>query len=274
LYDFNVTVGIGYFQNTLLERKTMTTSVKLTKKSYRWATLPTLLIAVLLIAAGSALAGKSKILTIVPPDATFHGKTYGELNAQWFEWYMELPVQDKHGNPLPHPGIDDPNFDVRDGQTGDVWFLAAPFGTVERTATIPQGKALFIALLNAEASSLEEFPFYGANETDQRYWANWNADHIVEGSLFFEIDGVPIPDITSYRAESPQFKFKAPTPWIFGATGGKGTSVGDGYYVLLEPLPKGEYTIHYGGALHYSVADGDGFDYDASLDMTYHLTVK
>jgi hypothetical protein len=237
-------------------------------------TTPTLLLAVFLIAAGSALAGKSETPTVVPPDATFHGKTYGELNAQWFQWFMKLPVQDRKGNPLPHPGFNDPNFDVRDGQTGDVWFLAAPFGTGVRTATIPQGKALFITVLNAEASTLEEFPFYGANETDQRYWANWNADHVVKASLFFEIDGVPIPDIESYRAVSPQFQFTAPTPWIFGATGGNGASVGDGYYVLLQQLPKGEYTIHYGGALHYSQAGGDGFDYDASIDMTYQLTVK
>jgi hypothetical protein len=235
---------------------------------------PTLLIAVLLIAAGPALANKPKTPTIVPPDAQFECKTYGEWSAEWWKWVLEFPVQDKQGNQLPHPNFDDPNFDVRNRQSGDVWFLAAPVDTVERSATIPHDKALFIGLLNAEASSLEEFPFYGANENEQRHWAKWNADHIVKQSLFFEIDGASLPHITSYRAVSPQFKFKAPTPWIFGATGGKGTSVGAGYYVLLEPLPKGEYTIHYGGQLHYSVAEGDPFDYDATLDMTYHLTVK
>ena len=95
-------------------KKTMTT--KLTQKPYRWAALRTLLIAVLLIVAGAATAGEPKTTAVVPPETKFHGKTYGEWSAQWREWFMEFPVQDKHGNPLPHPSLDDPNFDVRDHQ--------------------------------------------------------------------------------------------------------------------------------------------------------------
>ena len=42
--------------------------------------------------------------------------------------------------------------DVTAGQSGKVWFLASPFGTVERTYSIPAGTSLFVSLLNAEAS--------------------------------------------------------------------------------------------------------------------------
>jgi len=56
---------------------------------------------------------------------------------------MEFPVQDKQGNPLPHPSFDDPNFDVRDRQQGDVWFLAETSPVTVRTCDIPLEKSLF-----------------------------------------------------------------------------------------------------------------------------------
>jgi len=77
----------------------------------------------------------------------------------------------------------------------------------------------------------------------------------------------------SYRVTSPQFTFTAPTPWIFGETGGPGTSVGDGYYILLAPLSPGDHTLRFGGAFHFTLAE-DGFDGDFPIDMTYHLTVN
>jgi hypothetical protein len=140
---------------------------------------------------------------------------------------------------------------------------------------MPHNKALFIALLNAECSSVEppESGFHGDTEAEQRDCAKYWADHIVPASLFLEIDGESVTDLTSFRTVTPQFKFKAPTPWIFGETGGKGTSVGDGYFVLLEPLPKGEHTIHYGGLFRFTLAD-DGFDAELPVDMIYHVTVE
>ena len=56
-----------------------------------------------------------------------------------------------------------------------------------------------------------------------------------------------------------------------GPTGGAGTSVADGYYVMVKPMFRGRHIIHYSGAFHFAIAEGDPFDFDASLDMTYHL---
>ena len=217
---------------------------------------------------------------IVAPDAEYNGKSYAEWSARWFEWVMEYPVQDKDGNPLPHPSFDDANVDVRDRQSGDVWFLSGPFVGEdglpdERSCTIPEQKALFIGLVAVECSSVEppESGFHGDTEAEQRECANYWANHIVPASLFLEVDGQSVTDLASFRAVSPQFKFKAPTPWFFGETGGKSTSVSDGYFVLLEPLPKGEHTIHYGGSFLFTLAE-DGFDAELTVDMTYHVTVE
>jgi len=201
---------------------------------------------------------------IAPPTSRPFGKTYGEWSAAWWTWAMELPVT----GPIPHPFVDDPAFDVTFGQSGKVWFLATPFGTVSRSCTIPAGKALFVGLLNVESSDLEGL---GATEAEQRASSKWQADHIHDVTC--SVDGHAVAHIENYRVESPQFDFTAPTPWLFGATGGAGTSVSDGYFVMVHPLSVGVHTIHYSGRFHFAVAEGDPFDWDAPLDVTYHITV-
>ncbi len=203
---------------------------------------------------------------VVRPNERYHGRSYAEWSAEALQWSLELPLAG-------HPAIDSPDFDVRRGQRGNVWFLAAPFGTLERTCTIPKNKALFLTLANVEASTLEppESGFHGDTEAEQRELAKYYADHIVHP--FCVIDGRPVKHIERYRVSSPQFEFTAPSPWLFGEIGGEGTSVGDGYYVLIEPLSKGQHTIHYGGTFHFTLAE-DGFDADLSIDMTYHVKVR
>lgn len=175
---------------------------------------------------------------------------------------MEFPVSG-------HPFVDDPAFSVSAGQSGQVWFLASPFGTVERNVTIPCGKALFAGLLNAEASDLEGL---GATAAEQLANANFNADHI--RNVAASIDGCPVNDIGSFRVASPQFTFTAPDPWIFSpAPSGAGSAVADGYYLFVKPLTRGNHVIKFSGDFHFSVADGDGFDFDAFVDITYNISV-
>lgn len=181
------------------------------------------------------------------------------------------PVGPSLGLPVEgHPFLGCPEpFDT--GQSGKVWFLAG--GPAECSVKVPAGKALFFPLANADCSSLEDPPFHGDTKKEQRSCAKFWADHIVEASLFCEIDGLPVTNLERYRVVSPQCEFTAPTPWVFGAVGGPGTAVVDGYYLLLRPLSKGDHSIHFGGAFHFSVADGDPFDADFGIDTTHHLTV-
>jgi hypothetical protein len=208
------------------------------------------------------IAGEKKLSKVIPPNACFMGKTYPQWSAKWWKWSLQFPLAG-------HPFVDDPGFQVSAGQSGHVWFLAAPFGTVVRNCTIPKGKALFVGLLNAEASNLEGL---GTTKLEQEANAKFFADHIK--NLSCSIDCHAINNINFFRFKSPQFSFNAPSPWIFGSTGGNGTSVGDGYYVLLAPLSVGKHTIKYSGTFHFAIAEGDPFDYDSALDMTYNITVK
>ena len=204
---------------------------------------------------------------VYPIDSQPYGHNYGEWLARFHQWSMSLPLDG-------HPQLDTDEFDVTEGQSGKVWFLAAPFGTVERTVTIPSGVSLFVEIEGAECSSLEppDSGFHGDTEEEQRACAKFWTDHIVD--VFCAIDGVEVKDLGSYRFVSPQFTFTAPTPWIFADVGGTGTSVADAYAVMIPPLSAGQHTLHYIGMFHFSVADGDPFDGDFGLDMTYHITVK
>jgi hypothetical protein len=93
--------------------------------------------------------------------------------------------------------------------------------------------------------------------------------------LSIEIDGALVQDLVAYRVVSPQFSFTAPDPNILGvAGGGEGTSVAEGYYVMLPPLSKGKHSIHIEGAVHFAVAEGDPFDFDLPTDATFTITVE
>jgi hypothetical protein len=220
--------------------------------------LPALLAAAAALMLGAASLRANHLPTVLPPYPHVHRV----LSAAWWQWALSQPVAG-------HPFNDDPAFDVTAGQRGPVWFLATPFGTVERNVTIPYSKWLFLGLLNAEASDLEGL---GATKEEQRDTANFLADHIRDVAC--EIDGVSVPNMDAYRFTSAQFRFHAPSPWIFGETGGQGTAVADGYYLMVTPLSRGTHTIRITGNFHFAIAEGDPFDFDAVADMTYHITVQ
>jgi hypothetical protein len=203
---------------------------------------------------------------VVSPDARYRGMSYDQWVAEFWQWALALPVEG-------HPFLDEnPQYDFAKNQSGKVWFWSAPDGPLTRTATIPEGTAIFLTVRDVEVSSLEEPPFFGETEQEQREQAEWFADHIVD--VFVTIDGREVQDVAQFRFQSPQFKFKAPTPWVFGDTGGKGTSVGDGYYLMLEPLPVGHHTIHYGGTFHFEAGElGNDEPFDLPKEITIELTV-
>ena len=70
-----------------------------------------------------------------------------------------------------------------------------------------------------------------------------------------------------------EFPFTAPTPWIFNTVGGNGTAVADGYFLLLEPLPAGPHTIHYGGKFHIPAGVLGPDPVDIVKDTTLLITV-
>ena len=154
---------------------------------------------------------------------------------------------------------EDPYFDFGAGQSGKVWFWSSPDGPLTRIVTMPEDTALFLTIRDVETSSLETLDsgFYEGSEMEQRANSKWFADHIT--NVFCVIDGVAVKNLQAYRFSTPQFKFTAPTPWIFGGPGPRtqyrrctGTSVGDGYFLMIAPMSKGTHAIHYAGTFHFA----------------------
>jgi hypothetical protein len=222
----------------------------------------------------TAAAQSSGNPSVYPTAAMPFGKSYTQWTVQWWKWALGLPLA---GHPFNQDGF--VCNSANNGQSGPVWFLASSSmpPLVQRSCAIPQDTAVLVGLTTVECSDLEPlFPdgTGGATEAQRRACATYFANHVVISSLFCTIDGRAVTNLGSFRFPSPEFTFTAPTPWVFGATGGTGHSVGDGYYVMLKPLASGTHAVSCGGTFHFSVADGDGFDADLGFGNSYQLTVN
>jgi hypothetical protein len=207
----------------------------------------------------TANANSISIPSDYPPDSKPYNLTYGDWGAKWWQWLFSLP-QDI--NPL----LDITGEDCAQNQSGPVWFLAGTTGgSIERTCTIPEGKAILFPVLNfvnvrAAPSETEE---------DLRRIVKDQADKAT--SLEASVDGAPLQDLQNYRAESPLFNVTLPEGNILGIPGRSSEAVTDGYWVMLQPLPAGEHTIHFRGAyVDVTAPAGAG---NIVTEVTYHLII-
>ena len=227
-------------------------------------------------------AGRNPNPGILPINSHPYGKSYGDWGAAWWAWVLSIPK------------AENPNFDTTGefcdvGQEGPVWFLAGNFGGENtRTCTVPAGKALFFPILNNVYWSPEDLefvkttlaPFKGwdltglSDEQILRMGVNWATDHAT--ALSATIDGAPVINPWQYRAESSAFTIELSDAIAdFGyAPGPRAPSVADGYWIMLQPLKPGQHTIQFTSAGSYSVASGDPYDTEFTLDVTWHLTVE
>jgi hypothetical protein len=201
----------------------------------------------------------------LPPDFRLHGKTGNQWDAEWWQWAYKIQL-DEH--PMQQAG----EVDCGAFQHGRVWFLGGTFGGVppgsSRTCTIPKNTYLWFPVLNWVLWRP------GDCVTDQechdvaRFYGDATQNVVVT------VDGVPIPDVEAYRYHSDIFKFKIKpggvhegdpnnTEYPHLIPGLMYDGIGDGYYMMLKPLPPGPHTIH------FSADSTFGF----SVDMTYHITV-
>ena len=76
---------------------------------------------VFLLQVTPALADKNPNPGVLPPNSHPFGKTYGEWNAGWWQWFFSVPASKNPGRAT------DGAVDCRVGQSGNVWFLAGYF---------------------------------------------------------------------------------------------------------------------------------------------------
>ena len=187
-----------------------------------------------------------------------------KLGAEWWVWALEIPTDQ---NPL----IDANPCDV--DQHGRFFFLAGVFGTsdpIERTCTIPEGKAIFFPVYNY----IQTYGGLPNGDPDPTSPPNLEgAIEVVRGNvdqatnLKASVDGTNI-NVNKLRSLTIPFEFTLPPDNIFGIMDssllGPWEAVADGYWVALRPLSVGNHEIS------FSASHPDG----VNIDVTYHITVQ
>lgn len=197
---------------------------------------------------------------VLPPHSKVLGKTYGEWGDIWWNWAVVRPT-------ATNPMYDQTGENCDAEQSGHIWFLAGvgdPGGSATRACTVPPGKFIFFPLVNTFFAAEE-----GGGERDK---ANKSINKV--SILECSIDGVPLQNLSSSRAQSPDGGFVLTVPpdslytEIGAPAGDYAPAVSDGYWIMLAPLPIGNYTIKFRG-----VVAGDPGQADFETDVVYHLTI-
>jgi hypothetical protein len=216
------------------------------------------LLALAVLAASPAQAGGAATpASVFAPNARPYGATYSEWAAAWWTWALSQPVST-------NPVLDPTGARCAVGQNGKVWFLAGSFGgSVERTCTVPRGKALLVPVLNFAYFAFATDP--PETRTEEYVRAQVSGFRPSVTSLTASIDGRPVTGLERYAEDSVLFRVVLPPDNLFGLDPGfvLDPSVDAGYYLVVKPLAPGEHTLRFGGS--------SGFG--GSIQATYHLTV-
>jgi hypothetical protein len=171
---------------------------------------------------------------------SLHGSTLAELTTQFWRWLYSIPLG-------VNPVIDTSGANCGINQEGDVWFLAGPAGTFTETCTIPAGK-LIVSGVN---EFLDDYPC--PSSIPQQPAPGQSLENFLMNDARMVIDGVTHPaaqldgrSLTVRRIKTRLFSFTAAASlatFDICVTGSPQLAVSDGYFVFIEPLPRGEHVL-------------------------------
>jgi len=212
----------------------------------------------------SASAG-SNSLNIFPPGGNPYGLSYSEQVKSFWKWILAIPAKD-------NPFNDNTGEKCAIGQsnTSSSVFYLAPNGGghSERTCKVPVGKGLVIPIMHVEIS---EFESPGASAKDLSEAATKDQDKV--NSLYLKIDDkeYKYDNLTKYRTHTEPFETTWPDQGLFGIEkGGNSTVVADGWYIITEPLAKGNHTIYFKSSLPPDPSGAEGY----ATDIKYNVIAE
>jgi hypothetical protein len=183
-------------------------------------------------------------LNIFPPESKPYGLTFAEHQKNFWKWLLEIPANES-------PVNDRTGEKCANGQSNtnsSVFYLSMNIGGIsERTCNVPVGKGLLIPVMQVEWSD-KEAP--GASVEELHKSAKKDQDSV--NSLYLKIGDkeYKYKDLIKYRTETDVFKVVFPDNGIFGVIeGGISNVVSDGFYIITEPLIRGNYSIHFKSSL-------------------------
>ena len=205
---------------------------------------------------------------VYSPNSVVYGMTYGDWVVAYWQYLLSIPLST-------NPAFGDTTgvyCNLGQG-SGPVYFLNAsgfPNTLITRRCTVPAGKALWVPNLFNECSTVEAPPSHGDNPQELRHCALAGTDAVVLNSVEFIVDGQRIKDVARFRVQGPFYDFVMPAhDNILGLEGvTAGSSVVDGYAIMVKPPRQGYHVIHFEGT--FGPPHGDW----GSYSVTYLLTVQ
>jgi hypothetical protein len=212
------------------------------------------------------VAGSTPV-NIFPPGSKPYDLTYDKHIENFWKWLLSIPAKE---NP-----INDPTGEkCATGQlntNSSLFYLAFNNGGVsERTCEVPVGKGLFIPVMQVELSE-KDTP--GATIEDLKLTAKTDQDSV--NSLYLKIGDKEynFDDLRPYRTDTDAFNVDYADNGIFGIVeGGPTKTVADGYYIMTDPLAKGNHTVHYKSSL--SCLDPGCAEPNFAQDIKYNIIAK
>ena len=186
----------------------------------------------------------SNSVNIFPPGSKPYGLTFAEHQKNFWKWILEIPANES-------PVNDRTGEKCANGQSNtnsSVFYLSFNNGGIsERTCKVPVGKGLLIPVMQVEWSE-KEAP--GASVEELHKSAKKDQDSV--NSLYLKIGDkeYKYKDLIKYRTQTDVFEVVFPDNGIFGVIeGGVSKVVADGFYIITEPLTKGNYSVHFKSSL-------------------------
>ena len=213
------------------------------------------------------VVASSNSLNIFPPGSKPYGLPYSEYAQNFWKWTYGISSKD---NPMNDPTGEK----CANGQSltnSSVFMLSINNGGLsERTCKVPPGKGLLIPVMQVAISD-KEYPNVSVEELSES--AKKDQDSV--NSLYLKIDDreYMYQDLIKYRTHTQPFEVMIPDNGVFGIVdGGLSKTVADGFYILTEPLTKGNYTVHYKSSL--ICAEPDCADPNFVQDIKYNIIVE
>ena len=186
----------------------------------------------------------SNSVNIFPPGSKPYGLTFAEHQKNFWKWILEIPANES-------PVNDRTGEKCANGQSNtnsSVFYLSMNNGGIsERICKVPVGKGLLIPVMQVEWSD-KEAP--GASVEELHKSAKKDQDSV--NSLYLKIGDkeYKYKDLIKYRTQTDVFEVVFPDNGIFGVIeGGVSKVVADGFYIITEPLTKGNYSVHFKSSL-------------------------
>lgn len=172
------------------------------------------------------------------------------LSAEWWQWALSIPTSK-------NPQLDTSGENCMVGQRGSIWFLAGVFGggTTTRTCSVPADKIIFFPVINSVNINTPNICGQGPDNISVEDLRALSAP-LIDGAtnLLVEVDGKSINVLRPIQSQV--FEVALPEDNVFDApctgaalgnvpAGIYSPSVDEGFYVKLNPLKKGNHTLHF-----------------------------